>query len=531
MGYDILDGMKSTGYNKRLFTLISILASIFVYTGAVAIYFYANGWRLDPQGEIFIKTGVLTVQSDPSLANVYVEGKQEGRTPKSISLPVGTYNISAYRSGYVQWEKSIEIKEERSTPVQPWLIKEEILKSNIFSLSEKTYVNSWINDSQNYIYFLTKSPLTTSLLYRYELYRFDINTTFWDLSSNPKVVLTLDLAQDSTVDLLLSPSGILAVLQITDKITTKSYLLNSTQSSNLASMEELNISTLSSYKMSWSLNNQYLMFDSKADLISYDISKQTRYLLIKKEVGKEYIWSTDEQGSFYTIEENIENTNENVYSYSLVQHQMDGSSAKVLLDDLYFQKDKGYIEQYKDDDQEGKYAPFTNSPQSTKSVGKIQSIRIHQGAKGIYIKTETSAYWYSMDNQKYYLISPYPSQFVRFSPDNYKLIYKDTQGYNVFTFNKQDGDHTVELGSQNIKDLNIESKNVNWISNSTYIWYEKDNTLYIADKDGDNRVEILKDLDTLKYFVITISSDKVYTFYFDKKDTSDDIYIDSYLFR
>ena len=273
------------------------------------------------------------------------------------------------------------------------------------------------------------------------------------------------------------------------------------------------------------------MFDSKADLISYDISKQTRYLLIKKEVGKEYIWSTDEQGSFYTIEENIENTNENVYSYSLVQHQMDGSSAKVLLDDLYFQKDKGYIEQYKDDDQEGKYAPFTNSPQSTKSVGKIQRIRIHQGAKGIYIKTETSAYWYSMDNQKYYLISPYPSQFVRFSPDNYKLIYKDTQGYNVFTFNKQDGDHTVELGSQNIKDLNIESKNVNWISNSTYIWYEKDNTLYIADKDGDNRVEILKDLDTLKYFVITISSDKVYTFYFDKKDTSDYIYIDSYLFR
>ena len=202
--------MKSSGYNKRLFTLISILASIFVYTGAVAIYFYANGWRLDPQGEIFIKTGVLTVQSDPSLANVYVEGKQEGRTPKSISLPVGTYNISVYRSGYVQWEKSIEIKEERSTPVQPWLIKEEILKSNIFSLSEKTYVNSWINDSQNYIYFLTKSPLTTSLLYRYELYRFDINTTFWDLSSNPKVVLTLDLAQENTVDIF--NSSILAKL-------------------------------------------------------------------------------------------------------------------------------------------------------------------------------------------------------------------------------------------------------------------------------------------------------------------------------
>ncbi|MDY0096757.1 MAG: PEGA domain-containing protein [Candidatus Dojkabacteria bacterium] len=523
--------MKSTGYNKRLFTLISILASIFVYTGAVAIYFYANGWRLDPQGEIFIKTGVLTVQSDPSLANIYIEGKQEGRTPKSVSLPVGTYNISAYRSGYVQWEKNIEIKEEKSTPVHPWLIKEKILESNMFSLSQKTYVNSWINESQNYIYFLTKQPLTTGLLYRYELYRFDINTTFWDLGSNPKIVLTLDLPQESEIGLDLSPNGILAVLQITDATSTKSYLLDSTQSSNLASMDELNISALSSYKMSWSLNNQYLMFDSNTDLISYDISRQTRYLLIKKEEDKSYIWSTDEQGYFYKVDENTENQNEDVYAYLLIQQQMDGSNSKVLVDDLYFQKDKGYIDQYKDDSKEGKYAPFTNSPQSTKSVGKLQSIRIHQGAKGIYLRTETSAYWYSMDNQKYYLISPYPSQFVQFSPDNYKLIFKDTQGYNVFTFNKQDGDHTVELGSKNIKGLDTDSTNVNWISNSSYIWYEKDNVLYIADKDGDNQVEILKELDTLKYFVITISSDKVYTFYSENKDTSDDIYIDSYLFR
>ena len=523
--------MKSTGYNKRLFTFISILASIFVYTGAVAIYFYANGWRLDPQGEIFIKTGVLTVQSDPSLANIYIEGKQEGRTPKSVSLPVGTYNISAYRSGYIQWEKSIEIKEEKSTPVHPWLIKEEILKSNIFSLSEKIYVNSWIDETQNYIYFLTKQPLTTSLLYRYELYRFDINTTFWDLGSNPKIVLTLDLAKESKVGLELSPNGLLAVLHITDTTSTKSYLLDSTQSSNLASMKELNISALSSYKMSWSLNNHYLMFDSNTDLISYDISKQTKYLLIKKEEGKTYIWSTDEQGYFYKVDENTDNKNDDVYSYLLIQQQMDGSNSKVLVDDLYFQKDKGYIEQYRDGSKEGMYAPFTNSPQSTKSVGRLQSVRIHQGAKGIYIRTETSAYWYSMDNQKYYLISPYPSQFVQFSPDNYKLIFKDTQGYNVFTFNKEDGDHTQELGSKNIKGLDSNSTNVNWISNSTYIWYERDNTLYIADKDGDNQVKILKDLDTLKYFVITISSDKVYTFYSQSKDTFDNIYIDSYLFR
>ena len=210
---------------------------------------------------------------------------------------------------------------------------------------------------------------------------------------------------------------------------------------------------------------------------------------------------------------------------------MDGSSSKTLVNNLYFQKDARYIDSYKGDTGNGKFAPFTNSPQSTKSVGKLLGVRINQDAKGIYIKTETSSYWYNIGSKKYYLISPYSSELIQFSPDMYKLIFKDTTGYGVFTFQKEDGDHTVEIGSKSISGVDINTKNVNWLSNSSYIWYVKNNSMYIADKDGDNNVEILKDTNLFEYYVITMTGDKVYTFYSPESDTSDEIKIDSYQIR
>ena len=109
--------MRKNEYNKKLFSLNSVLASIFVYTGAIAIYFYANGWRFGDSNQLFIKTGVLTVESTPFLASLYIDGEPEGRTPKSVSLPVGEHRISLSRDGYTECIKNVENKELKSTPI------------------------------------------------------------------------------------------------------------------------------------------------------------------------------------------------------------------------------------------------------------------------------------------------------------------------------------------------------------------------------------------------------------------------------
>jgi len=524
--------MKKADYNKKLFSLISILASIFVYTGAIAIYFYANGWRLGDTNQLFIKTGVLTVESDPFLANVYVKGEDKGRTPKSVSLPIGEYKISVYKSGYHEWVKNVEIKEQKSTPVYPWLVKEDIKKEQNFLLQGKKYINSWIDQYDNHIYFLVNEYLAQNQIYRYSLYRFDTNTAFWDMGSNPRTVLTFDTISEPIVEIQLSPNGLLGVLTIVSPEVTKYYLLDSTKSSTLNNLMELNLSVFSSYDMTWSRNNQYLMFDSESDLISFDITKQTRYLLLKKVEGKEYIWSTDSDGFFYKLDINQEyQLEDDIYSYILIQQQMDGSAPKTLVTDLFFQKNNDYILRYREDTGDGKYSPFTNSPESTKSVGKIKTFFVNQNAKGIYIETDTSSYWYNVNNKRYYLISPYSADLVDFSHDNYKLIFKNEKGYGVFTLQKEDGDHTTVIGSEEIKDAEKDISTIKWISNSLNIWYTKGKSMYIADKDGENSIKILENIDTNIYQGITSSREKIITLSVgqENEDGSKDISINSYI--
>lgn len=510
--------------SKTIYTLLSVLISISLYIGAVIVYFYAHGWRFDPIQHNIIKTGVLTVESEPFLANLYIDGKQVGRTPKSTSLPVGNYEVSVYRSGYVEWKKRVEIKEEKSTPVYPWLVKDSIAKTGVYTLQDREYINNWYNESKTQLYFLTKYIVETGI-YRYELFKFDINTAFWDLRPNPKTVLTIDTTSDIQITLLPAPNGITSLLNIKDSTSSKYYLLDSTTSNTLNTLNEIDLSTVSSLNITWALDSKYLLFESDTELISLDTKTLNRYLLIQKTNGQRYIWDTDMYGYFYSLTENV--TEENIYSYSLIQQLMDGTSTKILIENIPFQKNLEYIDIYRGSTDTRLYSPFTSSTQSTKNVGKVTNIKVNQDAKGIYIQTETSSYWYNIQSKKYHLISPYPSELIQFSLDHYKLIFRDTQGYNIFTFNKEDGDHTTEIGAKRIKGLEGDIQDVNWISNSLYIWYVKDNGIYIADREGENVVKVLDGVDTLKFYIMTTSREKIYTFY----TIENNIYIDAYLLK
>lgn len=523
--------MKKENQDKKSFSFISLLASLFVYIGAIAIYFYANGWRIGNMDDFFIKTGVLTVVSDPFLATLYVDGEQKGRTPKSVSLPIGLYDISLYRSDYREWKKTIEIKDEKSTPVYPWLILEDIQKKQPYLLEDIQYIDSWESKNGNYTYLLTSKVDTTSLQYTYSIYRFDLNTAFWDLSSNPTRVLSFESEMQTEVDLLLSPDGTLGLLSIIESDNISCYLLDSSRYSTLETSTALNIKAFTNYEVSWSNDNNYLIFESDSDLISFDIAKQTRYLLLKESSSNKSIWNTDEQGFFYKISPNEDSTSENTYSYLLSQEEMDGSSQRVLIDDLYFQKDTEYIKRYREDTGTGKYGPFTNSPESTKSVGAIKAFSVDQDTKGIYILTETSSYWYNMDTGKYHLVSPYPSNFIEISPDNYKFLFKDTLGYFVFTFEKEDGDHTNQIGAKQIDALNGKDvSDISWLSNSSYVSYIKEGQIYISDKDGDNEMKILEIPESLIYFDIKDSDEELIVMSLENNDILDTetITIDSY---
>jgi hypothetical protein len=523
--------MNKTQRSKLLITFISIAGTLLVYTGAVVVFLYANGWRLDFFNQQVIRTGVLTVESTPFLANIYVNGENKGRTPRSTSLSVGTYNVSVHRNGYREWRKTVEIKEEIATHVYPWLIREEIAKENVHTIENKKYINSWINETDEHILILTSTYNSTTRENLYEIWRYDVNTTFWDLSANPKVVLTFESTNEVDIDIEISPNGLLGVLSYTEEGVTTYYLLNTSRPGKITDLTVLNITPFDSYSMSWSKNNQYLMFESSSDLISFNIDKQTRYLLLRKLQDKEYIWYTDEQGYYYILETNEEIENDRVHAYTLVQEDMEGSNTKILVGDLYFQKNTDFLARYQEDKTMKKHTPFTNSTASTRSVGKVKEIIVNQLAQGIYIQTENASYWYNMRTKKYHLISPYETELIHFSPNNTKLLYRDVKGYGVFIFQKEDSNPNIVIGSKKIKNISSEEgtiSNTKWLSNSLYIMYIQDERLYVSDEEGDNKIEILEDITAYTHIGLGLSRDRIFSITVDNIEGKEVISIDRY---
>lgn len=73
---------------------------------------------------------------------------------------------------------------------------------------------------------------------------------------------------------------------------------------------------------------------------------------------------------------------------------------------------------------------------------------------------------------------------------------------------------------------------LNWVSNSLYLWYLNNNSMYIIDVDGDNKIEVLTDMEDIKYISLNTSRDRISSFTVRGIDeNSDEIAIDSLLIR
>lgn len=103
-----------------------MLLSTFIIVGIISVIaiLYARGFRLQqsPSTLTLGPTGLLVVNSDPTGAQVFVDGELKTATDNSISLPPGTYDVSVKKEGYLSWEKTITIEREVVTQVDAFLV-------------------------------------------------------------------------------------------------------------------------------------------------------------------------------------------------------------------------------------------------------------------------------------------------------------------------------------------------------------------------------------------------------------------------
>ena len=82
---------------------------IVVLMGVIA---YARGYRFNLQEGTVSSTGIISINSSPRGAKVYINEELKGATDTNLTLPFGQYDIEVKKEGYTSWKKHVTLKGE-----------------------------------------------------------------------------------------------------------------------------------------------------------------------------------------------------------------------------------------------------------------------------------------------------------------------------------------------------------------------------------------------------------------------------------
>jgi dipeptidyl aminopeptidase/acylaminoacyl peptidase len=95
--------------NKRV--LFSFFSVVVVVAGTVVAIRYAQGYRPTRSGEVR-STGLLSANSFPNGASLYINGNLTSATDTTLNLAPGEYDIEIKKEGYFPWKKRMLVEKE-----------------------------------------------------------------------------------------------------------------------------------------------------------------------------------------------------------------------------------------------------------------------------------------------------------------------------------------------------------------------------------------------------------------------------------
>lgn len=97
--------------NFSLHVLIWFLVTVSFVVSAFFLILFASGLRLNFKAKTIQRTGLITVNSEPKGAYLFVNNKFKGKTPVKLTyLYPRTYNLKIKMVGYKDWERSVSLK-------------------------------------------------------------------------------------------------------------------------------------------------------------------------------------------------------------------------------------------------------------------------------------------------------------------------------------------------------------------------------------------------------------------------------------
>ncbi len=105
----------------KIRVLVFLLSTLVIGVAGVIFIMYAKGYRLDGQTFTFAPNGILVANSQPTGAQIFINGELKGATNSTLPLHPGTYDIAIKKDQYITWNKRMVIEKEVVTQIDTFL--------------------------------------------------------------------------------------------------------------------------------------------------------------------------------------------------------------------------------------------------------------------------------------------------------------------------------------------------------------------------------------------------------------------------
>jgi len=144
--------------------LSNTLISLFIVCAIVGISFfviaYGRGYRMDFNKKSFGTNGLIAATSDPTGAQLFIDGKAKTATNTNITVAPGWYTVTVVKNGYQPWEKYVRVQGEVLTRVDPVLFSSN---PSLYALTSSGVENPTLSsDGTKLGYIVPQLPESTN---------------------------------------------------------------------------------------------------------------------------------------------------------------------------------------------------------------------------------------------------------------------------------------------------------------------------------------------------------------------------------
>lgn len=115
---------------------------------------------MDFSDKSFGTTGLIAATSDPTGAQLFIDGKPKGATNTNLNIAPGWYTVTVVKNGYQPWEKRVRVQGEVLTRVDPILFSGN---PSLFALTSSGVTNPILSpDGTKLAYDVPETPESTN---------------------------------------------------------------------------------------------------------------------------------------------------------------------------------------------------------------------------------------------------------------------------------------------------------------------------------------------------------------------------------